>query len=107
MVEDEVAMFRLMTSAESRLAAISNVVRVRVEGSKNRLNTLLPRNSGTFFTSRSATLMKEAAVSRMWMRISRGSPSTVSRCCSAPLSFNCGLRAIMSALCVRAVCPIP
>ena len=43
-------MLRLMTSADSRLAAISKVVRVRVEGSKNTLNTALPRSSGTFFT---------------------------------------------------------
>jgi hypothetical protein len=37
---DEAWMFRLMTSADRRLAAISKVVRVRVEFSKNRLNTL-------------------------------------------------------------------
>ena len=62
---DEEAMFRLMTSAESRLAAISKVVRVRVEFSKKRLNTLLPRIRGTFLTSRSETLTNEEAVSRM------------------------------------------
>ena len=38
------------TSADRRLPASSNEVRVRVEASKNRLNTLLPRSSGTFFT---------------------------------------------------------
>ncbi len=59
------AMSRLMTSALSRLAAISNVVRVRVLFSKNRLNTLLPRSRGTFFTSRSLTLRKVPAVSRI------------------------------------------
>jgi hypothetical protein len=37
LVEEDAAMFRLMTSAERRLAAISKVVRVRVDGSKNRL----------------------------------------------------------------------
>ena len=47
LVVEEVLMFRLMTSADKRLAAISKVVRVRVEFSKNRLNTDLPRNSGT------------------------------------------------------------
>ena len=62
---DERAMSRLMTSADSRLAAISNVVRVRVEFSKNRLKTLLPRSSGTFLTSRSLTLRNVPAVSRM------------------------------------------
>src|SRR5260221_4659097 len=94
LVEDA-AMFRLMTSAESRLAAISKVVRVRVEASKNRLNTLLPRNSGTFFTSRSVTPAKDSAVSRICVRISRGSPSTDSRCCSSPFALSCGLRGIV------------
>ena len=65
LLADEAEMFRLITSADRRLDAISNVVRVRVEFSKNRLNTLLPRSRGTFFTSRSLTLTKEAAVSRM------------------------------------------
>ena len=65
----EAEMFRLMTSADSRLEAISKVVRVRVEFSKNRLNTLLPRISGTFFTSRSPMPTKEAAVSRMRVTI--------------------------------------
>ena len=89
---DEVLMLRLMTSAERRLAAISKVVRVRVEFSKNRLNTLLPRSSGTFFTSRSATSVKGAARSRMPVRISRGRPSRVSRWISSPLALSCGLR---------------
>src|SRR5215213_6060574 len=85
------AMFRLMTSADSRLAAISNVVRVRVEGSKKRLKTLLPRSSGTFFTSRSVTPANDSAVSRICVRISRGRPSIESRCCSSPLALSCGL----------------
>ena len=54
-------MLRLMTSAERRLAAISNVVRVRVEFSKNRLNTDFPRSRGTFLTSRAVTPTKEVA----------------------------------------------
>src|SRR3954463_2637405 len=87
-------MFRLMTSAERRLAAISNVVRVRVDGSKNRLNTLLPRRIGTFFTSRSVTPANDSAVSRICTRISFGSPSIESRCCSSPLALSCGLRDI-------------
>jgi GNAT superfamily N-acetyltransferase len=57
---EERAMSRLMTSADSRVAAISKVVRVRVLFSKNRLNTLLPRSSGTFLTSRSLTPTKPA-----------------------------------------------
>src|SRR5260370_6775138 len=92
LVEDDTAMFRLMTSADKRFAAISNVVRVRVEASKNRLNTDLPRRSGTFFTSRSVTPMKDAAVSRICTRTSRGRPSIVRRCCSVPSPLSCGFR---------------
>src|SRR5262249_30802822 len=89
--EDD-AIARLMTSADRRFAAISNVVRVRVDGSKNRLNTDLPRRSGTFLTSRSVTPTNEAAVSRICVTISRGRPSMVSRCCSSPRSLSCGFR---------------
>src|SRR3954464_6568771 len=94
LVAEDTAMFRLMTSADRRLAAISKVVRVRVEGSKKRLNTLLPRRSGTFFTSRSVTPANDSAVSRIWTRISRGRPSIDSRCCSSPLALSWGLRGI-------------
>ena len=72
-------MSRLNTSADKRLAAISKVVRVRVLFSKNRLNTLLPRSKGTFLTSRSLTETKLAAVSRMWVRMSRDKPSVESK----------------------------
>src|SRR5262245_44610702 len=92
LVCDEMAMFRLKTSADRRLAAISKVVRVRVDGSKNMLNTLLPRKSGTFFTSRSVTPAKDSAVSRICVSTSRGSPSIDSRCCSSPLALSWGLR---------------
>src|SRR5258706_13603936 len=95
LVAEETAMFRLMTSAERRFAAISKVVRVRVEGSKNRLKTLLPRRIGTFFTSRSVTPANDSAVSRIWVRISRGRPSMERRCCSSPFSLSCGLRSML------------
>jgi hypothetical protein len=72
-------MLRLITSAERRFAAISKVVRVRVEFSKNRLKTLLPRSNGTFFTSRSATVVNGSARSRIASSISRDSPSSVMR----------------------------
>src|SRR6266511_1338133 len=78
-------------SAERRLAAISNVVRVRVLFSKKRLNTALPRRSGTFFTSRSAIETNGTAVSRMRPMTSAGSSSRVSRCCSSPSALSCGL----------------
>ena len=85
-------MSRLITSADSRVAAISKVVRVRVEFSKNRLNTLLPRSSGTFLTSRSLTLTKLDAVSRMWVTMSRGRPSMDSRWTSSPFLLSWGFR---------------
>ena len=55
------------------------VVRVRVEFSKNRLKTLLPRSSGTFLTSRSLTLTKLAAMSRMCVKVALGNPSVDSK----------------------------
>src|SRR2546423_3023227 len=91
-VADDTAMLRLITSAERRFAAISKVVRVRVEGSKKRLNTLLPRSNGTFFTSRSVTPAKDSAVSRICRSTSRGRPSIESRCRSSPFELSCGLR---------------
>src|SRR6267378_2411634 len=95
LVCEDSAMLRLMTSADSRFAAISKVVRVRVEASKNRLKTLLPRSSGTFFTSRSVTPANDSAVSRIWIRISRGRPSMERRCWSSPFSFSWGLRCML------------
>ena len=91
LVVEDAAMFRLITSADRRLEAISKVVRVRVEFSKNRLNTLFPRISGTFLTSRSEMPTKLDAVSRMWLMMDLGRPSIVSRCCSSPCLFSCGL----------------
>src|SRR5688572_4129629 len=85
---EDTATLRLMTSADRRLAAISNVVRVRVEDSKKTLNTDLPRRSGTFFT---LLPTKVFAVSRICHRISAGSPSRVSRWCSCPFLSSCGL----------------
>ena len=85
-------MSRLNTSALRRLAAISKVVRVRVLFSKNRLKTLLPRNSGTFLTSRSLTETNWLAVSRMWVRMSLDRPSVESKWISSPWRLSCGLR---------------
>ena len=92
LLAEERAMSRLNTSADKRVAAISKVVRVRVLFSKNRLNTLLPRNSGTFFTSRSLTETKLAAWSKIWVRMSRDSPSVESKWMSSPFLLSCGLR---------------
>ena len=79
LLAEDLAMSRLITSALRRVAAISKVVRVRVEFSKNRLNTLLPRSRGTFLTSRSFTLTKLAAVSKIWVISARDKPSVDSR----------------------------
>ena len=46
---------KLMTSADSRLAAASKEIRVRVESSKKRLTTVRPRRVGSFLIGRSAS----------------------------------------------------
>ena len=79
LVADERAMSSVITSADSRVAAMSKVVRVRVEFSKNKLKTLLPRSSGTFFTSRSLTDTKLAAVSKICVKVALGKPSVDSK----------------------------
>ena len=56
---------KLMTSADSRLAAASNEIRVRVESSKNRLTTVRPRSAGSFLIGRSASGRISSAVSRI------------------------------------------
>ena len=89
---DDREISRLITSADRRVAAISNVVRVRVEFSKNRLNTLLPRSNGTFLTSRSLTPTKFPAVSRMCVRMALGKPSIDSRWISSPFLLSWGFR---------------
>ncbi len=55
---------KLMTSADSRLAAASNEIRVRVESSKKRFTTVRPRRVGSFLTSRVLTAASSRAVSR-------------------------------------------
>ena len=67
LLKEDIAIRKYIVEALPQ-AAISKVVRVRVDSSKNRLNTLLPRNNGTFLTSRLETSRKLAAVSRMWVR---------------------------------------
>ncbi len=55
---------KVITSAESRLAAVSKDSRVRVESSKNVDTTVLPRNAGTLGMDRWPTSTKVSA-SRM------------------------------------------
>ncbi len=61
-------------SALSRFSAISNDMRVRVLGSKNRLMTVRPRSVGTFLIGRVPISFIATAVSRM-SSISSGSRS--------------------------------
>src|SRR5258706_666433 len=56
---------KLMLSADRRFSAISKLERVRVEASKKRLITVLPRSVGTFLMGRSPISANESAVSRM------------------------------------------
>ena len=56
---------KFTTSADSRLPAISKLVCVRVEGSKNRLTRVRPRRVGTFLTSRSPISPMCSAVCRI------------------------------------------
>ena len=81
---EEAAMLRVSTSADSRLAANSKVVRVRVLVSKKRLATVLPRHRGTFFTAWRATPRKPSVLSRILIRSSRLNPSRVRKCLRWP-----------------------
>ena len=62
---------KLSTSADSRFAAVSKLIRVRVESSKNRLITVRPRSVGSFLISRDC-------VAAIWAAVS--STSTASSC---------------------------
>ena len=61
---DELATARESTSADSRLAAVSKESRVRVDSSKNRVATTLPRRVGTLGTERRSTSAKASATRR-------------------------------------------
>src|SRR5437764_6681239 len=56
---------KLRLSADRRFSAISKLDRVRVEDSKKRLTTVLPRRVGTFLIGRSPTSANDLAVVRM------------------------------------------
>ena len=71
MVTLDVAVAMISVSALRRFSAISNDVRVRVLGSKNRLTTVRPRSAGTFLIGRVPTSFIASAVSRISV-ISRG-----------------------------------
>ena len=75
----EVAVAMLSVSALSRFSAISNDVRVRVLGSKNRFTTVRPRSVGTFLIARPPISFIASAVSRMSVISSASSPAMPSR----------------------------
>src|SRR6266550_5783647 len=84
----EVETLMLMASAERRLAAISNDVRVRVDDSKKRLMTVRARSAGTFLTSRFETSRNDSAVSSRCV-ISLASSSRIpSRCLRLKVIFQ-------------------
>ena len=61
---DEAATARESTSAESRLAAVSKESRVRVDSSKKRVATTLPRSVGTLGIERRSTSANASATRR-------------------------------------------
>lgn len=77
----DVEILTLTASADKRLAAISNDVRVRVEGSKNRLITVRPLKAGTFFISRLEISRNVSAVSRRCVISPADSSRIPRRCC--------------------------
>src|SRR5213075_994752 len=76
----EVETLMLTASADKRFAAISNEVRVRVDGSKKRLITVRPRSAGTFLISRFEMSRNVSAVSSRWMICSGDNSRMPSRC---------------------------
>src|SRR5262245_19396815 len=74
--EPEAEKFRL--SADRRFSAISKLDRVRVEDSKKRLTTVLPRRVGTFLIGRSPISESDLAVDRR-SSISPGDSSATTR----------------------------
>src|ERR1051326_7664037 len=78
-LNEEASAEKLITSAVSRCAASSKLMRVRVDGSTNRLTTVLPRNAGTFLIARSPTALNARAVSSTVATSSAVSDSMSSR----------------------------
>ena len=73
-------------SADIRFSANSNEMRVRVEGSKKRLTTVMPRSVGTFLMVRSEISFNGSATSRMVVICSRLSPASPRRSLPSPLT---------------------
>ncbi len=99
----DVAIAMLSVSALRRFSAISNDVRVRVLGSKNRLTTVRPRSAGTFLMAREPTSFIASAVSRISTissRVRSAMPSRWRPCSAvagaAALAGDCGAPAFLA-----------
>src|SRR5271156_6544187 len=79
-LNDDDSAEKFTMSAVNRCAASSKLMRVRVDGSMNRLTTVLPRNAGTFLMTRSPTALNALAVSSTVVISSAASDSMSSRC---------------------------
>src|SRR5438445_7480552 len=79
-LSEEASAVKLIISAERRCSQSSKLIRVRVDGSTNRLMTVLPRKAGTFLIARSPTALKARAVSRT-VTISSGLSDSISSKC--------------------------
>ncbi len=77
-LEEDAAKFKV--SAESRFSASSKAIRVRVDGSKNRLTTVTPLSVGTLGIGRERTSRKDFAESNMDRISSGGIPERPRRC---------------------------
>ena len=82
-LNDDASVEKLMTSADNRCSASSKLMRVRVDGSTNRLITVLPRSAGTFLMARSPTALNARAVSSTVTISSGVSDSMSSKCLRA------------------------
>ena len=71
---------KLITSAESRLAAASKEILVRVESSANKLTMVRPRSVGSFFIGPSEIRASSVAVSRINIASSRDRSLMLSKC---------------------------
>src|ERR1700729_4160155 len=79
-LKDDASAEKFTMCAVSRCAASSKLMRVRVDGSMNRLTTVLPRKAGTFLIARSPTALNARAVSSTVMISSAVRDSISSRC---------------------------
>ena len=83
---DELAMASESTSADSRLAAVSNESRVRVDSSKKSVATTLPRSVGTFGIERRSTSANASATRRTSAMPAGPRSATERRCGGGHLS---------------------